>query len=169
MEADGRLVQSLIKEVELAENSNAVETPGVAEVVAEEEQFMSEKEATLYRRGAAKVNDLSLGRPDLGYAFKELSRSMARPRVGYLMKLKRVARYLVAIPRWISRFEFQGPTTMVVALCDRDWGGCVQIRKPTTGGVILQGSHAILHWSRTQQSISLSSAEAALSASIKAR
>ena len=51
----------------------------MAEVVAEEERFMGDKEATLYRRGAAKVNYLSLDRHDLGYASKELSRSMARP------------------------------------------------------------------------------------------
>ena len=34
------------------------------------------------------------------------------------------------------------------------------MRRSTSGGVILHGSHSLLHWSRTQQLVALSSAEA---------
>ena len=44
----------------------------------------------------------------------------------------------------------------------------MRTRKSTSGGIIMRGIHCILHWSRTQQLISLSSAEAELNASIAA-
>ena len=51
---------------------------------------------------------------------------------------------------------------------DSDWGGCVRTRRSTSGGAALHGSHCLLTWSRTQQLIALSSAEAELNASVKA-
>ena len=44
----------------------------------------------------------------------------------------------------------------------------MQTRRSTSGGAILHGSHLVFHYSRTQQLIALSSAEAELNASIKA-
>ena len=62
---------------------------------------MKAAEASLYRRFAAKINYLSQDRPDIGYASKEVSRSMSKPIVGDEAKLKRVVRHLCKQPRWI--------------------------------------------------------------------
>ena len=43
---------------------------------------------------------------------------------------------------------------------DTDWAGCPRTRKSTSGGVVLLGRHTIKHWSSTQTSTALSSAEA---------
>ena len=44
----------------------------------------------------------------------------------------------------------------------------MKTKKSTSGGVIMKGTHCLLHWSRTQQLSALSSAEAELNASIRA-
>jgi hypothetical protein len=50
---------------------------------------------------------------------------------------------------------------------DSDWAGCRKTAKSTSGGVIVRGTHFLKGWSRTQQCITLSSAEAELVAMCK--
>ena len=50
---------------------------------------------------------------------------------------------------------------------DSDWAGCRVIGKSTSGGSILLGSHFIKGWARTQNHVTLSSAEAELIALVK--
>ena len=114
------------------------------------------------------MNYLAQDRPDLGYASKEISRSMSRPQKGDMVKLKRAVRYLRAYPRWVVLYAWQQPTSALEVYTDSDWGGCVRTRKSTSGGILFRGCHMLSHWSRTQQLIALSSSEAELNGSIKA-
>ena len=50
---------------------------------------------------------------------------------------------------------------------DSDWAGCRVTGKSTSGGVLMKGAHFIKSWSRTQQCVTLSSAEAELVAMTK--
>ena len=168
VEGNQKVIRSLLEESEM-HGCAGVSTPGVkAEPSEEEAPDMEPRQATLYRRGAAKANYISQDRPDISYASKELSRSMARPRVGDEVPLKRLARYLQKYPRCVLLYPWQEPTTQLTSYTDSDWGGCVKTRKSTSGGCVMKGDHLLLWWSRTQQLIALSSAEAELNASIKA-
>ena len=117
---------------------------------------MSEKEATEYRSLAALINYISQDRVDLGFAAKELSQRMARPEYGDEVEIKRVARYLRLYPQCAYRYKWQSAPSRVVGFTDSDWGGCVRTRRSTSGGCLFLGAHLIQHWSRTQQSVSLS-------------
>ena len=68
----------------------------------------------------------------------------------------------------IVKYPWQEDCREVSVYTDSDWGGCVRTRRSTSGGVIMRGTHLISHWSRTQQLVALSSAEAELNASVKA-
>ena len=87
---------------------------------------------------------------------------MSSPAVCDLAPLKRLGRYLVLFPRCVSVFRWQEPPTSIDAFSDSDWGGDLVTRRSTSGGCILRGGHLLMHWSRTQQVVSLSSAEAEL-------
>ena len=76
------------------------------------------KEATLFRRAAAKANYIAPDRLDIAFASKDLSRSMANPSRGEEIKAKRLARYLKLYPRCILRFRWQGRTSEVSAFTD---------------------------------------------------
>ena len=93
---------------------------------------------------------------------------MARPRVGDEVKLKRLARYLQQYACRVLQYPWQEPTTQLTRHTDSDWGACVKTIKSTSGVCVMKGEHLLLWWSRTQQLIALSSAEAELNASIKA-
>ena len=92
---------------------------------------------------------------------------MATPTVGALKKLKRLGRYLVGNPRLTTQYAWQGNETIVTGYSDSDWAGCRVIAKSTSGGAIMIGSHFIKGWSRTQNHVTLSSAEAELIALVK--
>ena len=110
---------------------------------------------------------MSLDRADLPYASKEISRGMSSPKVGDIVRLKRILRYLKGTPRAYYLFAWQHPPGEIVGFCDSDWAGCARTRKSTSGGFIMHGSHTLSQWSSTQAVVALSSAEAELNASVK--
>ena len=59
------------------------------------EEPLSDREATAFRAIAARINFLSIDRPDLQICSKEASRCMARPTVGAWDTVKRIGRYLL--------------------------------------------------------------------------
>ena len=85
---------------------------------------------------------------------------MAQPMRGDEAKLIQVYRYLSKFPSWVATYRWQESPGGLHAYTDSDRGGCCRMRRSTSGGVILHGSHSLLHWSRTQQLVALSSAEA---------
>lgn len=56
---------------------------------------------------------------------------------------------------------------MIEGYSDADWAGCKVTRRSTSGGFVKVGPHNVKHWSRIQQCVSLSSAEAELYALVK--
>ena len=50
---------------------------------------------------------------------------------------------------------------------DSDWAGCRVTGKSTSGGVVMVGTHCIKGWARTQNHVTLSSAEEELIALVK--
>ena len=167
MIADGRLVQGLLLEFD-GESKAEAETPGIKPELVSTEIAMSAGDASRFRRGAAKLNYLSQDRIDMAYCSKEISRRMAAPCVGDEALIVLAVRYLRRYPQWVTTYRWQDPPQNLSAFTDSDWGGCLRTRRSTSGGLVFHGRHCILHWSRTQQLVALSSAEAELNASIKA-
>ena len=172
-EADPRHAELVVKALGLADAKPAV-TPGVSGQcdVRDEEDDSNPKllgeEATAYRAVTARLNFLAQDRTDLQYAVKEVSRYMANPRTKDWEFLKRIGRYLLFMPRATIFYKWQGDQSELTVFTDTDWAGCRTTRKSTSGGMILRGSHLIKSWSRQQNLVSLSSAEAELYGLVKA-
>ena len=133
-----------------------------------EEELLDDLESKTYRRAAARINYMALDRSDLSYSAKEASRGMARPTRGDVVRLKRILRYLKGSPRVVNFFIWQNSDHPMVTYSDSDWAGCATTRKSSSGGIIMKGKHLLSHWSSTQATIALSSAEAELNALVKA-
>ena len=134
----------------------------------EDDPILSKTETTDYRAAVARINFLSIDRPDLLYACKEAARRMAAPRKSDWDKIFRIARYLKGKPRLRLWYRYQAEEEMVATYSDRDWAGCKRTRRSTTGGVMMKGNHYIKGWSTTQATVTLSSAEAELFAAVRA-
>ena len=130
--------------------------------------MLSEREATLYRVIAARLNYLAQDRVDVQFAAKDAAKHMSRPAAMDWLRLKRVARYLAEVPRYVQKYAWQQPEIRVNAYADSDWAGHKVSRKSTSGGLLMIGGHLIKSWSSTQPVIALSSGEAELYALVKA-
>ena len=78
------------------------------------------------------------------------------------MNLKRIVRYLKGAPSAKSLIEITTPSKFVNVCTDSDWTGQATTCKSTSGGVVQWGNATLTAWSRTQHTVSLSSAEAQL-------
>ena len=132
------------------------------------EEMVDWQEDSSYRAGAARINYLSMDRPDLQHSSKSAAQHMSSPCAKGWRKLKRIGRYLIKSPNMVQLFPFEKKSNMVYGDGDSDWAGEREDRKSTSGGVLRIGSHVVKTWSSTQQTISLSSAESELYALTKA-
>lgn len=111
---------------------------------------------------------MSFDHPDIAHASKEVSKSMSAPSSADWIPVKRLARYVTKYQICVTEYVWQGEVQRIPAYTDSDWGGDLESRRSTSGGCLMRGSHVLSHWSRTQQVVSLSLAEAELTGMCKA-
>ena len=133
----------------------------------EQRKPMADSEATRYRRGVARVNFMAQDRPDLSVASRIMSQYMSQPREGDEVLLKRAIRYLKKYPTCDNLLEWQNRPKFMTVNIDSDWAGDRVTRKSTSGGTVRHGKHLLMHWSKLQSTIALSSGEAELNAAVK--
>ena len=120
------------------------------------------EEATMFRALSARANYLAQDRPDIAFSTKELCREFAVPTQDSYLKLKRVVRFLIGLPRLVYHYRWQERSNSIDLYTDTDFAGCRTTRRSTSGGVTMVGGHCIRHYPMTQSTISLSSGEAEL-------
>ena len=82
---------------------------------------------------------------------------MSAPTVDGLVKLKRLARYLMEAPEVEICVDSRIADETLVHVCaDSDWAGCTRTRKSTSGGVMVFGGGVVTSWASTQASVDLS-------------
>ena len=128
---------------------------------------MKERDASIYRQIAARVNYLALDRPDLVFAAKEASRVMSSPEVQDWERLQQIAGYLRNEPRLVFKYLWQ-EEGRIEAGSDSDWAGCEETKKSAPGGFVMRGKHLLRAWSKTQPTVALSTGEAELIACVRA-
>ena len=94
-------------------------------------------EHTRYRSVAALLNYYAMDRPDVMYQTKECMRCMASPTLQDEINLKRIIRYLMAVPRRPMHYPWRPLDSDIEVFVDSDFAGCVRTRKSTLGGTVL--------------------------------
>ena len=87
---------------------------------------------------------------------------MYKPVQGEWQKLVRLERRLKGLPRGSLEYRRQGRCEASVGYSDSDWASDKKTGKSSSGGLAVVGSHMIKSWSRSHDSLMLSSAEAEL-------
>ena len=170
-EADPRHAKAIIEALGL-QGANPLSIPGAVNEEQEKDKDSSSESTKMgdkeFRAIAARLNYLSMDRPDLQYISRCISRSMCAPTAKAIKMLKRVGRYLVGAPRMVQLFPWSKKKEGIVTYGDSNWAGDKDSAKSTSGGAMHWDGHCIKTWSSTQQVIALSSGEAELYATTKA-
>ena len=171
-EADPRHAEIVIQSLGLAGGKGAATPGSTTKLDVRDESasnpLMAGQDATNYRAVTARLNFLAQDRTDIQHATKEVSRYMSAPRAGDMEGLKHIGKYLLRRPRATYMYKFQAEPSEFTVYSDTDWAGCRSTRKSTSGGIVMHGEHFIKSWSRQQNLVSLSSAEAELYGLVKA-
>lgn len=80
---------------------------------------------------------------------------MSKPTRGDRHRLKRLGRYLLGRPSIQQIYHWQDTRPILKVFADAGRAGGRETRKPTTGGRVMLGSHALKDWSKTRALIVL--------------
>eukprot|EP00253_Pinus_taeda_P026176 PITA_26176 len=114
---------------------------------------------TLYRQLIGSLMYLVNTRPDICFAVNTMSQFMCEPRKVHWVAAKHILRYLQGTMDYGLDYR-QGDGVRLVGYTDSNWAGCASDRKSTSGCCFGLGSVVVSWFSRKQQSVALSSAEA---------
>ena len=148
---------------------HVVDAKSLDALADETRDFMPPSEARRHRSAVARVVYMAQDRPDLDVAACTLSRTMARPRKGDEVLVKRVCRYIKGRPRYAQVYEYQERAGELVVQTDSDWASCRATRRSNSGGWLYLGigNHLLHHWCRVQARVALSTGEAELYAQVR--
>ncbi|BBH02936.1 aldose 1-epimerase family protein [Prunus dulcis] len=111
-----------------------------------------------YQRLVGRLTYLSHTRPDIGYAVSVVSQFMHSPSEDHMNAVLQILRYLKSTPGKGLMFSKHGHLN-IDGYLDADWAGNVTDRKSTSGYfTFVEGN--LVTWSKKQNVVALSSAEA---------
>ena len=102
---------------------------------------------------------LTASRPDIMFATCLCARFQANPKESHLMPVKRIFRYLKGTPN-LGLWYPKGTGFEAVGYTDADFAGCRVDRKSTSGSCQFLGQRLVSWYSKKQQYVSTSTAEA---------
>ena len=156
--------RALLEGLGLNEESKAVNSAAVKpEEIGQEEDtdMLNASEAKRFRSLAATLNYMSSDKSDIQYAAKEVCKMMAKPTQGSWKRLKKAGRYLTGVEKvtWVMRSWRHDDKVNVDVHVDSNWASGLE-RKSTSGGMMMISGTVVKHWSRTQATRALCTAEA---------
>ena len=173
VELDQRYVKSLLDAMAM-NHCKSVATPGKGQEssrnVADVIEKLDPQEHREFRSGAGICQDMTEQRFDIAFSTKEIMRAAAGPTTASKNKFSRESRVTSkGRQRCVLNFPWVGKLDDVIHVTvDADWAGDPKTRWSTSGGVLAFGPcFTIRHWSVTQATVSLSSAESEAKASTK--
>ena len=161
VELDERYVKSLLDAMAM-NHCKSMATPGSK---GQEDNSATEKldakEHREFRSGAGICQYMTEQRFDIAFSTKEIMREAAGPTTASKTKLKRIARYLKGRQRCVLHFPWVAKLEDVIHVkVDADCARDPKTRCSTSGGALAIGPcFTVRHWSETQATVSLSSAE----------
>ena len=161
VEANPKYIRNVINVLGLEEAKPV--TPSAKRTPTTESPVELEGERrAMYRTVVEKMLCMCQERADVMYSVKETARKITCSSESDEMNLKRIVRYLKSAPSAKSLIEITSPSKFVNMYTDSDWARQATTCKSTSGGVVQWRNATLTAWSRTQQTVSLSSAEAEL-------
>ncbi|CAM8968649.1 unnamed protein product [Rhodiola kirilowii] len=156
--SQSKYAKTLIKKFDLAKASHK-RTPAATHLKITKDDAGVNVDQTLYRSMIGSLLYLTASRPDISYAVGVCARYQSEPKESHLLQVKRIIKYVcetVEFGIWYTK----NTNPHLVGFYDADWAGNAEDRKSTSGGCFFLGNNLVSWFSKKQNSISLSMAEA---------
>jgi hypothetical protein len=141
------------------ENANHKRTPAATDLKLSKDEHGVSVDQSLYRSMIGSLLYLTASRPDISFAVGVCARYQAEPKMSHLNQVKRILKYVSGTSDYGILYS-HGEDTRLLGYCDADWAGSADDRKSTSGGCFFLGSNLISWFSKKQNCVSLSTAEA---------
>ncbi|KAK2457617.1 hypothetical protein QL285_004869 [Trifolium repens] len=102
---------------------------------------------------------LTASRPDISFAVGVCARYQAEPKMSHLTQVKRILKYVNGTSDYGIMYS-HGEDSRLTGYCDADWADSADDRKSTSGGCFFLGNNLISWFSKKQNCVALSTAEA---------
>ncbi|KAG9458830.1 hypothetical protein H6P81_003338 [Aristolochia fimbriata] len=153
-----KYARNLVKKFGLEDAKEMKTTMSTTDRIGKDTDGIS-ADPTVYRSMIGSLLYLTASRPDICYSVGLCARFQACPKESHVKSVKRIIRYVkstVSLGIWFST----STSSVLAGYSDADWAGDVDDRKSTSGGCFYLGTNLVSWYSKKQNSISLSTAEA---------
>ncbi|KAK9108026.1 hypothetical protein Syun_024037 [Stephania yunnanensis] len=140
------------------QDGRSVDTPLEVNVKYRRDDGNFLSDPSLYRRLVGSLNYLTITRPDISFAFQQVSQFMQTPTHIHLAAVRRIICYLQGTSDR-GLFFHVGTSIRLVAYSDADWAGCSDTRRSITGWCMFVGDSLVSWKSKKQDIVSKSSTE----------
>ncbi|CAL8097233.1 unnamed protein product [Prunus armeniaca] len=113
----------------------------------------------LYRSMIGSLLYLTASRPDISFSVGLCARFQSDPKESHLLAVKRILRYVSGTTNFGVYYSFDSNVELA-GYSDADWAGSIDDRKSTTGICFYIGNNLVSWFSKKQNCVSLSTAEA---------
>ncbi len=141
------------------ENASHKRTPAATHLKLTKDEKGVDVDQSQYRSMIGSLLYLTASRPDIAFAVGVCARYQAAPKMSHLTQVKRILKYVSGTCNYGIMYS-HGEDSKLVGYCDADWAGSADDRKSTSGGCFFLGNNLISWFSKKQNSVSLSTAEA---------
>ncbi|GAA0141045.1 transmembrane signal receptor [Lithospermum erythrorhizon] len=141
------------------ESSKTKRTPFATHLKVTKDEDGKAVDVSLYRSMIGSLLYLTASRPDIAHSVGVCARYQENPKESHLNLVKRILKYVQGTCNHGLLYTFDTNTSLV-GYCDVDWAGNMEDRKSTSGGCFFVGNNLVSWFSKKQNSVSLSTAEA---------
>ncbi|KAK2444335.1 putative mitochondrial protein [Trifolium repens] len=141
------------------DNATHKRTPAPTHLKLTKDEKGISVDQSLYRSMIGSLLYLTASRPDITYVVGVCARYQADPKVSHLTQVKRILKYVNGTSEYGIMYSHCENSTLY-GYCDADWAGSADDRKSTYGGCFFLGTNLISWFSKKQNCVALSTAEA---------
>lgn len=141
------------------ENAKAIGTPMSTSTKLDKDDQGISVDQKLYRSMIGSLLYLTASRPDIMFSVCLCARFQSNPKESHVLAVKRIFKYLIGTQD-VGLWYPNGDNFELIGYSDADFAGCKVDRKSTSGTCQLLGNKLVSWFSKKQNSIALSTAEA---------
>ena len=153
-----KYIKEMLKKFDM-EGNKSISTPMSSSCKLDQDESGKSVDQKLYRGMIGSLLYLTASRPDIMFSVCMCARYQANPKESHLVAVKRIFKYLIGtknIGLWYSKES----SLNLIGYTDSDFAGCKLDRKSTSGSCQFLGENLISWFSKKQNSVALSTAEA---------